>query len=411
MKASPRPATPAVMAPKIPRAGTARALPSPAKLAAALLVAALLALLVAETGPPLGTQAAALLNVWLLFAWIAPLWAVLSPPPPAPAPQPPAHPAEPLAQVFLVMALWRVPGVYLLSRFLGAPFGLASSLAIGVALSAVELLGTVAAGLASKGKPRRAWLVAYLILFFGAGLGSALWTNLLPAHWVAGTLHLLSGPQWTLFPPAGALAALVNHRGEVALSLLCAGVLGGLGAALFRLSQAPSRSRAAVFAVSLGLCLVPGAVRDPERAEYLAGQRAANAPPRGIVGRQAPELVASQYTGETPPRLSDHPGQVRALFFFQSYCPGCVSWGFPTTRAVEDEFFDRGLTTFYLQTTFDLEQYNTFEAAREEVASWSAPWPARSGRRPRRRAPHHAQLSRRGHPLDDPDRSARRGAV
>jgi hypothetical protein len=336
-----------------------------------LLASALVALAIAGPGRPLGAQAGALLHLWLFLSWAGAALGALSPKAEPPELLAAKDAKQWTAQTLCSLALWRVPGVYFVSSFLGLPVGVAGSLAVGVALSLAELCGLVVAASLVRAKARRAWAGGYVALVLGAGLVSALLRGLWPSHWIAGLLHVLSGEHWALFPPSDALGAVIEGRGAW-LSWLGAGGLAGLGLSLGFLWRAPGRASVLAVLASLALCGAARWVHDPARADEEAGRLGARAAPSGIVGKRAPEWQVSQHNQSAPPRLADHEGEVRVLYFFQRYCPGCVSWGFPTTTQIESEFAAEGVATLYLQTTFDLAEYNTYEAAREEVESWHA---------------------------------------
>jgi len=68
-------------------------------------------------------------------------------------------------------------------------------------------------------------------------------------------------------------------------------------------------------------------------------------PKRGIVGQQAPKWETSKWvglpTGKKSLDIKDVKGKVTYLYFFQSWCPGCHSRGFPTLKALEEKFRDK----------------------------------------------------------------------
>ena len=98
----------------------------------------------------------------------------------------------------------------------------------------------------------------------------------------------------------------------------------------------------------------------------------AQAAPMGIVGHPAPELTAQAWYnlpgGQTTFSLKAHRGKVVYMLFFQSWCPGCHSHGFPTLKKVHDRYGGEGEVVFVaLQTTFEGFQTNDKEAARRTV--------------------------------------------
>ena len=86
---------------------------------------------------------------------------------------------------------------------------------------------------------------------------------------------------------------------------------------------------------------------------------------RGILGRKAPELKVSHWIGadgkETDPvTLSNYRGKVVYLYFFQSWCPGCHRYGFPTMAKLSEEFKDDDRIAFLaVQTVFEGHGVNT----------------------------------------------------
>ncbi|MBK1834415.1 peroxiredoxin family protein [Roseibacillus ishigakijimensis] len=92
----------------------------------------------------------------------------------------------------------------------------------------------------------------------------------------------------------------------------------------------------------------------------------------GIVGVTAPEPVASHWVDASgnerePFRLSEFQGNWRLLYFFQSWCPGCHSAGFPTLQKLEELLADDlgRLRMCAVQTVFEGFESNTFEALLE----------------------------------------------
>ena len=87
-------------------------------------------------------------------------------------------------------------------------------------------------------------------------------------------------------------------------------------------------------------------------------------PQRGIVGQQAPAWVTSKWIGlpdgKTSLDVADVKGKVTYLYFFQSWCPGCHSSGFPTLKTLEAKFRNHKDVQFVaIQTTFEGHHTNT----------------------------------------------------
>lgn len=84
----------------------------------------------------------------------------------------------------------------------------------------------------------------------------------------------------------------------------------------------------------------------------------------GILGLQAPEWDVETWIDaegeETQLELSDFEGKIIYLFTFQSWCPGCHRYGFPTLQAVQEEFGDNEDVVFLaVQTVFEGHRTNT----------------------------------------------------
>lgn len=84
----------------------------------------------------------------------------------------------------------------------------------------------------------------------------------------------------------------------------------------------------------------------------------------GIVGQAAPELKVSEWIdGEGKPtsfKLSEQKGKFVFMEFWQAWCPGCHSHGFPTLKKITDEFKDsKHFVPIAIQTTFEGFSVNT----------------------------------------------------
>lgn len=84
----------------------------------------------------------------------------------------------------------------------------------------------------------------------------------------------------------------------------------------------------------------------------------------GIVGQQAPELEVSTWIdGKGKPssfKLAEHQGKFVFMEFWQFWCPGCHSHGFPGLKRVSDAFKDNPhFTALSIQTVFEGSWINT----------------------------------------------------
>ena len=92
--------------------------------------------------------------------------------------------------------------------------------------------------------------------------------------------------------------------------------------------------------------------------------------PKGIVNKPAPPISGVQWIGDA---ANDAPeiakGEVTYVFFFQSWCPGCHSHGFPTLKKLEAEFKD-DVNFIAVQTVFEGFSTNTKRRAEKDVHSF-----------------------------------------
>jgi len=84
----------------------------------------------------------------------------------------------------------------------------------------------------------------------------------------------------------------------------------------------------------------------------------------GIVGQKAPELKVRQWIdGQGKPssfNLATHKGKFVFMEFWQAWCPGCHSHGFPTLKKLTDEFKDnKYFVPVAIQTAFEGYSVNT----------------------------------------------------
>jgi len=93
-------------------------------------------------------------------------------------------------------------------------------------------------------------------------------------------------------------------------------------------------------------------------------------PIRGIVGKKAPELnIKSWIDKDGKPaqiKLAHYKGKVIYLLCFQSWCPGCHKYGFPTLKKLSDAFKDNENIVFLaVQTVFEGSWTNTEDKVRK----------------------------------------------
>jgi thiol-disulfide isomerase/thioredoxin len=84
----------------------------------------------------------------------------------------------------------------------------------------------------------------------------------------------------------------------------------------------------------------------------------------GIAGNQAPELRVPYWInpdGKERPKLklAELGDGYKVMFFFQHWCPGCHSEGFPVLKILVDHFRDRGVGFAVIQTVFEGSDINT----------------------------------------------------
>ena len=96
----------------------------------------------------------------------------------------------------------------------------------------------------------------------------------------------------------------------------------------------------------------------------------------GIRGHAAPDWTIDRWlnlpAGIDALSPVDFRGRVVYLFFFQSWCPGCHSHGFPTLRATYDRYLENEEVVFIaVQTTFEGHSTNTAAKALQSVGDYS----------------------------------------
>ncbi len=90
----------------------------------------------------------------------------------------------------------------------------------------------------------------------------------------------------------------------------------------------------------------------------------------GIEGERAPDFGVDTWlnvpSAAARVELADYADQCVYLYCFQSWCPGCLSHGFPTLLRMMELFEDEPRLAFVtVQTVFEGFSTNTLDAARE----------------------------------------------
>ena len=90
----------------------------------------------------------------------------------------------------------------------------------------------------------------------------------------------------------------------------------------------------------------------------------------GILGRPAPQLEHVRWIDEngderSPLTLAELGQGFKILYFFQDWCAGCHSHGFPTFVTLAKALRDKGVGLAAVQTVFEGAEVNTFDRLRE----------------------------------------------
>jgi len=101
----------------------------------------------------------------------------------------------------------------------------------------------------------------------------------------------------------------------------------------------------------------------------------AQRPDLGILGKPAPSWIVDNWTNLPADaesiNISDYQGKVIYLYCFQSWCPGCHKYGFPTLKKLLNIYKDITDVRFIaVQTTFEGFHTNTFESAKRTARQY-----------------------------------------
>lgn len=98
----------------------------------------------------------------------------------------------------------------------------------------------------------------------------------------------------------------------------------------------------------------------------------------GIANQIAPEIVLDYWIDQNGNKIdydfAATKGKYVYLYFFQSWCPGCHSHGFPTIKKVADAFrHDDRVVFLAVQTVFEGYSINTQDKVREIQKQYQLP--------------------------------------
>jgi len=105
--------------------------------------------------------------------------------------------------------------------------------------------------------------------------------------------------------------------------------------------------------------------------------RAMASDPYGIRGKTAPELeldgwIVGDGNERAPLKLSDLRGKIVYMYFFQAWCPGCQSHGFPTIKALTERFSVNPDVVFVaVQTVFEGFHFNTMDKLKKSQRTYA----------------------------------------
>ena len=103
-------------------------------------------------------------------------------------------------------------------------------------------------------------------------------------------------------------------------------------------------------------------------------------PVKGIQGQKAPEWDVEKWhqlpDGKQKLDVENYEGKVLYLYFFQSWCPGCHKYGFPTLQKLHKQFEEDEQVEFVvIQTTFEGHKTNTAAKLKPVAEKYKLPIP------------------------------------
>ena len=140
--------------------------------------------------------------------------------------------------------------------------------------------------------------------------------------------------------------------------------------------RAMNKNLVVCLAILLGLFSIGNLSAQTEEAKPAKPAK----PVQGIVGQQAPEWDVSEWhqlpQGKKDLDIADYKGKVLYLYFFQSWCPGCHSSGFPNLKKLHDKYKnDPNVEFAVIQTTFEGHRINTAAKLKPTAAKYGLPIP------------------------------------
>ncbi len=90
------------------------------------------------------------------------------------------------------------------------------------------------------------------------------------------------------------------------------------------------------------------------------------ASPHPLIGRKAPEIFVKKWynlnQGQSIPKLKLYEGKIVYIYCYQSWCPGCHRYGFPSFKKLADRYTNNDDIVFLaVQTVFEGFETNTAE--------------------------------------------------